>query len=113
MRTKFNKPIIAKYEKYLDNEQFECIITLDKAAWNGKGYTDEPEGYYNVHVLSERYNSEELNTLKLQEPASSISNPQEYFDIKYMIGAIMEHFIWDRFYDEGVLSVSVEVHEIA
>lgn len=112
MGNKFNKPIIAQYENYLDGEQFECIIVLDKKAWDGNGYKSEPEGFYNVHVISERFASNEINTLKLQEPVSCIPDPQEHFDIKYMIGAIMEHFIWDRFYDEGVCSTSVTVHEI-
>ena len=53
-----------------------------------------------------------MNTLRLQEPHSSIESPKEYFDKKYMIGILMEHFICDRFYDEGVLSLSVTISEI-
>jgi hypothetical protein len=112
MKTKFNKLVIANYSKYLDGEQFEVIVVLDKYSWDGKGYSDEPEGYYNVHVISERFKSDELNTLKLQEPVSCVPNPKEYFSLNYMIGTLMEHFIWDRFCDEGIVSASVIIHEI-
>ncbi len=103
---KFKKKVIAHYEKYIDGEQFEVFV-VDEAKQCSDG-----DKYYNVHIISEKYQSDELNTLTLQEPHSCIENPKEYFDRRYMIGALMEHFIWDRFYDEGILSTSVKVHEI-
>lgn len=50
---KFNKKVIAHYEKQLDNENFEVYILEDKLAWDGKGYNDGQEGYYNIHIISE------------------------------------------------------------
>ena len=88
---KYNKKVIASYQKYLDGENFEIFI-LD----GGK--------YYNVHVISEKYKKDEMNTLKLQEPKEYIKNAKEYFTNAKMIGYLMEHFIWDRFYDEGIFS---------
>lgn len=99
MTTKYGKKVIASYEKYLDDEHF-IVIILDG------------DTYYNIHLISEKYAQDELNTLQLQEPHSKISNPEEYFDKKYMIAVLMQFFIWDRFYDEGVISSSVNIHEI-
>lgn len=92
----YNKEVIAKYEKFLDNEQFEVVVLEDN--------TSSDDVYYNVHVISERFKNDELNTLKLQEPKSYIGNPTEYFNKARLIGYLMDHFIWDRFYDEGIFS---------
>ena len=106
MKTKYNKKVIAYYERTIDNEDFEVIVVDENEL-----HPDD-EKYYNVHVISERFQTDELNTLKLQEPHSCIEDAKQYFDKKYMISTLMEHFIWDRFYDEGILSVSVEIDEI-
>lgn len=95
---KYGKKVVSEYEKYLDNEQFKVIVTYDPEADSTK------ETYYNIHVISERFKDDELNTLKLQEPKSAIENPKEYFNNARMIGYLMEHFIWDRFYNEGIFN---------
>ena len=101
---KYNKEVVAKYEKYLDGEYFEVIVT------NEDTYSDG-EKYYNVHILSEKYCKDELNTLFLQEPHSCIENPKEYFSKEYLVSRLMEHFIWDRFYDEGIARCSVDIEK--
>jgi viroplasmin and RNaseH domain-containing protein len=93
---KYNKNIIASYEKTLDNETFQVYV-LD-----GKDY-------YNIHVISERFQDTENNTLKLQEPKERIEKVSEYFDIPKMISYLLEHFVWDRFYSEGIFTGHVEV----
>lgn len=85
MKRKFNKKVIAQFEKRLDGENFEVFVL------------DDGE-YYNVHVISERFKSDELNTLKLQEPKEYVT--LEYFSQAQLIAYLMEHFIWDRFYGE-------------
>lgn len=100
---KYNKKIIAQYEKYLDNENFKVLVLDD-------------EGYFNVHVLSEKYKDYELNTLQLQEPKECIKNPKKYFNNAKLIEYLMNFFIWDRFYDEGIFNgyvkIEFEKHEV-
>ncbi len=98
METCYGKKVIASYEKFIDNEQFTVIIVDDDY--------NTVNGYYNIHILNESIKDEEFNTLFLQQPKSEIKSPIDFFDKKYMIGVLMEHFIWDRFYDEGVLLMS-------
>jgi len=93
---KYNKKVIASYEKTLDNETFQVYVLDDN-------------NYYNIHVISERFKDDELNTLKLQEPKECIGNVSEYFDNSKMISYLLEHFIWDRFYSEGIFTGLVEV----
>jgi hypothetical protein len=85
---KYGKKIIASYDKYLDNERFEVIVVDDN-------------DYYNIHVISEKYRDDELNTMKLQEPKDCIKDIK-YFDNAKLISYLMDHFIWDRFYDNGI-----------
>lgn len=102
----YGKKVIASYEKIIDGEYFKVIIVDENKL--GK----DGDKYYNVHILCEKFRQDEMYTLKFREPHSLVENPKEYFDKKYMIGVLMEHFIWDRFYDEGSLSVGVKVYEI-
>lgn len=87
---KFGKKIVASLEKYLDNEQFEVIVVED-------------DDNYNIHVMSEKYNDDELNTMKLQEPKDCIDSIA-YFNNAMLISYLMDHFIWDRFYNEGIFT---------
>ena len=62
--TKYDKLILAKYTKRIDNEDFEVVVLLDLyTAKQRKQYGSI--GYYNVHIISERFKDEELNTLDL------------------------------------------------
>lgn len=97
MKTKFGHKVIAHYEKELDGEFFEVIVTLPKNS-----------EYYNIHVLSERYQNDESNTLKLQEGIEYCT--PEGFTNAMLAGYLMEHFIWDRFYSEfGAVRISVTI----
>lgn len=105
----YDKKVVAQYQKYLDNEEFRVIVTIDNKQ------SSDGETYYNIHVISEKYRNDELNTLRLQEPKSEIENEQEYFNNAYLISQLMEFFIWDRFYNEGIFKGYVksefEAHE--
>ena len=97
-KTLYNKKILFKKEVFLDNEEFIAVVLKDG-------------DYYNVHVVSDRYKKNELNTLKLQESAEHIKQSRNYFTDAYLVEKIMEHFIWDRFYSEfgaGQISVSIK-----
>jgi len=88
---KYNKKILFEYNKYLDNEYFKVIVLKEKE-------------YFNIHIISEKYKDEELNTLQLQEPINIIKNPKKYFNNERLISYLMDFFIWDRFYNEGIFS---------
>ena len=96
---KFNKKVIAYFEKFIDNENFEVFVLKDKE-------------YFNIHIISEKFQKDEMNTLKLQEPIESVN--AEYFTDAKLISYLMEHFIWDRFYSElqeKSFLCSVDVHK--
>ena len=82
---KYNKEIIKEYTKYLDNEEFKVYVLDD-------------EKYFNIHVISDRFKDEELNTLQLQEPKESVN--KDYFSTQRLITYLMDFFMWDRFYNE-------------
>ena len=96
--TMFKEKVVAHFDRYICDEQVEVFVTL-------------PAGseYYNVYICNERYKTERLNSLYLQEPTKSVDNPEEYFDDAYMASRMMEYIIWDRFYDLGAPSVSVKI----
>lgn len=101
MKTKYGHKVVAHYEKELDGEYFEVIVTRPK------NYE-----YYNIHVISERYRDDEINTLKLQEHKDYVND--NTFTAAKLASYLMEHFIWDRFYSEfgaAGISVSIESEE--
>lgn len=100
---KYNKKVISHYQKFLDNENFEVFVLDDK-------------DYFNIHVISEHFKDEEMNTLKLQESKEdikrnikNIKSYSDYFTKEKLISYLLEHFIWDRFYNEGIFNGFVEV----
>ena len=102
---KFGKTVIASYERTIDDETFIVYVTEDKEK-------NKKEKYYDVHLLCDKFQNDESNTLKQQIPYSAVQDATLYFDTAFLVGELMEHYIWDRFYDEGVLSLSVTVHAI-
>lgn len=65
----------------------------------GKYYTLyilDDGNYYNIHIVTDEYKDEELNTLVLQEPKQDISFNK--FDSLYMTELILEFALWSKFY---------------
>ena len=56
----------------------------------------EEGDYYNIHILSEFYRDEELNTLRYQEEKSYVS--LDDFDELKMTKDIIEFAMWNKFY---------------
>lgn len=56
----------------------------------------EEGNYYNIHILSEFYRDEELNTLRYQEEKSCVS--LDDFDELRMTKDIIEFAMWHEFY---------------
>lgn len=57
---KYNKKILANKIVYYNNRYAEVLVLDDK-------------DYYNVHVLDDAHQDDEMNTLKLQEPKDCVA----------------------------------------
>lgn len=99
MNTKYGKEVISSFSKVVGGKYYEVFIV-------------EGDRYYNVHVINEAYMDDECNTLQSEIPQSSVPNPKEYFDTKFLLGRLMEEFIWSEFYELGIISSTVTIHEI-
>lgn len=96
---KFNKRVVASYEF----KQLECFVL------------DDGE-YFNIHIIDPKYKSDELNTLRLQEPKVDLINHDNfkdedtYFTDERLMGYILEHYLWDFAYghDSKLWNFSVE-----
>lgn len=94
----FGEKVITSHEEFIDNEQIQVFVTLNK-----------DKDYYNVYLFNELYKDGKLNSLDLQTPAEVIENPETYFNKGFMISRIMEYIIWDRFKKYGTATVSLNI----
>ena len=81
----FNKEVIAELEVDLFNRDYN-IVVLD----------NEKQNMYDIHVLTDRYAQDELNTLFLQEPKDAVSVDE--FDRLYLTMIVTEFALWDNLY---------------
>ena len=83
MEMKYNKRILKQHTENIFGEYYTLYILDDK-------------DYYNIHIVTDRYRDEELNTLQLQEPKQGISFNE--FDELYITKLILEFALWAKFY---------------
>lgn len=83
MAMKYGKKILKQDTESILGEYYTLYI-LD----NGN--------YYDIHIVTDKYKDEELNTLALQEPKQDISFNK--FDRLYIIKLILEFALWSEFY---------------
>ena len=81
---KYGKNVLAEHSTYYNNRTVDVLVLEDK-------------DYYNIHVIDDKFQDDELNTLKLQEPKNNdvlekIKTPM------YMECMALEHLLWDKFY---------------
>lgn len=81
----YNKEVIAKLDVNLFNRDYK-IIVLD----------NEKEDTYDIHIITDRYAKDELNTLFLQEPKDAVSVDE--FDRLYLTMIVTEFALWDELY---------------
>lgn len=81
----YNKELITELDLNLFNRNYK-IIVLD----------DEKQNTYDVHILTDCYAKDELNTLFLQEPKDSVS--VDSFDELYLTMTVTEFALWDELY---------------
>lgn len=101
---KYGKNIIATLSRNLNGNDYQVFILED--------FNSSDEKYYNVHVSSVVFVDDELNTLQEQVPYENVKDSKEFFDEKFLIGKLMEFFIWYEFSDFGVISVDVNIVNI-
>lgn len=94
---KYNKKILANKIVYYNNRYVEVLVLDDN-------------DYYNIHVLDDSYQDDEMNTLKLQEPKEYVTLEEVTNPIRLECQAL-EHLLWDKFYgkDNKMYSFNVSI----
>lgn len=83
MAMKYNKRILKQHTENV----FGGYYTL---------YILDNEDYYDIHIVTDEYRDEELNTLRLQEHKQDVSFNE--FDELCMTKLILEFALWAKFY---------------
>lgn len=83
MTMKYGKKILKQYAENIFGKYYTLYI-LDAG------------NYYNIHIVTNEYKDEELNTLVLQESKQNVSFNK--FDSLYMTKSILEFALWSKFY---------------
>lgn len=81
----YNKELITELDVNLFNRDYK-IIVLD----------NEKQNTYDIHIITDRYAKDELNTLFLQEPKDSVS--ADRFNKLYLTMTVTEFALWDELY---------------
>ena len=80
---KYNKKVLKMEEINLFNQDY-IIYVLDT------------EGYFDIHIVNNKYKDEEANTLWLQEPKECIA--LEDLDKIYLYEEVVKFALWNKFY---------------
>lgn len=83
MEMKYNKRILKQHTEKIFGEYYTLYVLDDG-------------DYYNIHIVTNKYKDEELNTLRLQEPKQNVSFNE--FDELYIVKSILEFALWSKFY---------------
>ncbi|AHX01104.1 hypothetical protein M316_0039 [Nitrincola phage 1M3-16] len=94
MKRKFNKTVVAHYSTKLDGRNFQCVVVKDRE-------------WFNIHIIDDIFQQDEMNTLKLQEPEEYVS--AESFTDNVLLQYIIEHFVWWKYYKEGFVVESLTI----
>lgn len=81
----YDKEVITELEVDLFNRDYN-IVVLD----------NKEQDCYDIHIITDCYQRDELNTLFLQEPKDAISI--EKFDNVYLMTTVTEFALWDELY---------------
>ena len=83
MEMKYNKRILKQYTENVFGGYYTLYVLDDK-------------NYYNIHIVTDKFRDEELNTLQLQEPKQYVSFNK--FNELYITKLILEFALWSKFY---------------
>lgn len=92
----YNKQVLKEYTISINGDYFTCVILDDIDC-------------YNIHILNDYYQKNELNTLQLQEPKACV-NINELDNI-FMQSRILEFYLWhiNYGYKDKSYSFNIEV----
>lgn len=94
----YNKELIAELEVNLFNRDYR-IVVLD----------NKKQNMYDIHIITDRYAKDKLNTLILQEPKDEVS--ADRFNKLYLTMTATEFALWDELYgyNDKVYSFNVKI----
>lgn len=78
MNKLYNKEILNSYSININGDYYRCYILDD-------------ENYYNIHIISDKFKKDEVNTLHLQEPKDCISINE--LDDKFMLQELLQFYL--------------------
>jgi len=91
MKTKYNKPVIAELSRTIGDLDIRVVILQ--------------EGEYdNVHIITNKYQQNELSTLHLQDSKGCT----EFTDDR-LLSYAYEFFIWYDTQDLGIASIDLDI----
>ena len=85
---KYGKKILAQRSIEVNGDEYTCFIL------------DDGGDYYDVHIVDDHYQDDELNTLKLQEP-KDVAKLDVVTSKAFMLSQIMEHVLWHLCYGDN------------
>lgn len=91
MKTLYNKPIIAKLKRTIGDLDIQVVILQDGE-------------YDNVHIITNKYQQSEFNTLHLQDSKGCT----EFTDDR-LLSYAYEFFIWHDTQDLGIASIDLDI----
>lgn len=83
MQTLYNKRVLIEYSENIFNDWYTIYVLND-------------DKYYNIHIVSELFQDNELNTLQYQESKEDTSIEQ--FDKLRLTKELIEFALWNKFY---------------
>ena len=94
MKRKYNKKVLGQVSLTLENREITAFYTKDGE-------------YFNIHILDPKFQDDEMNTLKLQEPEEHEPNDKVLYE------QLWEHFIWEKMYgvDGSMFGVGVDLEQ--
>lgn len=97
---KYGKEILAESMLTIDDNVYHCLIVDDK-------------DYYNIHIITDKYRDDEMNTLQLQEPKECVKL-EDISTKEFMLARIAEFALWDLCYGDGdkLYSFSVKFESV-
>lgn len=84
---KYGKKILVERSIEVNGDEYTCFILDDG-------------DYYNVHIVDDHYQDDELNTLKLQEP-KDVAKLDVVTSKAFMLSQTMEHVLWHECYGDN------------
>lgn len=98
-KTLFGERVLKSHQEFIDNEVVQVFVTLDK----------QTKKYYNIYVVNERFKTDNINSLYLQESINIVKDIDAHFNIGFMIEQVVRYIIWSRFQKYGIPQIAIDI----